>query len=398
MMIAVGGHVCLDIIPDWHQGSIDAIVPGNLIELDGVELSTGGAVPNTGLALKKLGVETSLVGKVGEDHFGRIILDILQEEDENAADSMIVSSGEISSYTVLISPPGTDRIIFHYPGTNNSFSTGDIPYDDIKKNKLFHFGYPPLMANFYKNDGAELEEMMAQIKKRGLVTSLDMALPDPDSPAGKIDWQKLLKRVLPYIDVFLPSVDELAYMVDKDIFKALNQEQNDVTTEILSDLADTVLEWGNKIVVIKLGDQGLYMKTANMNEILEGDKSAVTGNNGYNQELIGLIDIDLWSKRELLSPCFNAEVVGTAGAGDTTIAGFLAKFIEGDTIPEEVMTAATGVGAFSVEAVSATGGIKSLQEVEKRIKEGWNKLPVDIDLKGWKYDEEYKLWHAAEDG
>ena len=76
MDIVVAGHICLDIIPDWRIGSIKTIIPGHILEMSGLKLSTGGAVANTGIALKKLGISTALLGKVGTDAFGKVILEI----------------------------------------------------------------------------------------------------------------------------------------------------------------------------------------------------------------------------------------------------------------------------------------------------------------------------------
>ena len=55
MDIIIAGHICLDIIPDWRTGSIKTIIPGHILEMAGLKLSTGGAVANAGIALKKLG-------------------------------------------------------------------------------------------------------------------------------------------------------------------------------------------------------------------------------------------------------------------------------------------------------------------------------------------------------
>jgi len=65
MDIVVAGHICLDIIPDWRIGSIKTIIPGHILEMSGLKLSAGGAVANTGITLKKLGISTTLLGKIG---------------------------------------------------------------------------------------------------------------------------------------------------------------------------------------------------------------------------------------------------------------------------------------------------------------------------------------------
>ena len=69
----VAGHLCLDIIPGLgHLQSgefLRLFQPGHLIEVGPAAFSTGGAVPNTGLALHRLGVRTQLIAIVGSDLF-----------------------------------------------------------------------------------------------------------------------------------------------------------------------------------------------------------------------------------------------------------------------------------------------------------------------------------------
>jgi len=72
------------------------------------------------------------------------------------------------------------------------------------------------MQKFYENAGEELVKIFRRVRKMNIITSLDMAMPDPESPAGKVDWLKFFKNVLPLVDVFIPSVDELLYMLIKE--------------------------------------------------------------------------------------------------------------------------------------------------------------------------------------
>ncbi len=85
-----------------------------------------------------------------------------------------------------------DRRFLHHPGANDDFCADDIQYAQIKEEKIFHFGYPPLMKNMYINDGSQLAELFKQVKECGLTTSLDMAFPDPNSPSGKANWRATL--------------------------------------------------------------------------------------------------------------------------------------------------------------------------------------------------------------
>jgi sugar/nucleoside kinase (ribokinase family) len=380
MDIVVAGHICLDIIPGWKVGSIKTIVPGHILEMSGLKLSTGGAVANTGLTLKKLGINTTLLGKIGSDAFGKVILEILQKEDKTLVENMIIGKDEISSYTIVLNPPDTDRVFLHYPGPNHTFDANDIPYEKIKSGCLFHFGYPPLMQKFYENDGKELVKMFQRIGKMNMSTSLDMAMPDPESPAGKIDWCKFFKNVLPVVDIFMPSIDELLYMLNSDKFYKILEKKERIDALLLDQIAGQLIDYGAKVVAIKLGDQGLYLRS------VRTEKS----------NLSRIINPSDWNDRQLLSPCFVTEVKGTTGTGDATIAGFLAQLIGGEE-PENCMSLATAVGACCVEAVDATGGIRPLPEVVKRVTSGWERLPLSMPIDDWKYDYRYKIWKGPKD-
>ena len=380
MDIVVAGHICLDIIPEWRIGSIKTIIPGHILEMSGLKLSTGGAVANTGITLKKLGISTTLLGKIGSDAFGKVILEILQKEDKTLVENMMISKDEISSYTIVLNPPDTDRVFLHYPGPNHTFNANDIPYEKIKSARIFHFGYPPLMKKFYENAGEELVKMFRRVRKMNSITSLDMAMPDPESPAGKIDWDKFFKNVLPKVDIFMPSIDELLYMLNPEKFDNISEKKEKIDLLLLDQLARQLIDYGVNVVAIKLSDQGLYLRSH------QTEKS----------NLSRIINPRQWNYRQLLSPCFATEVKGTTGTGDATIAGFLAQLLDGGE-PEKCITLATAVGACCVEAVDATGGIRPLPEVAKKVTSGWERLSLSIPTDHWKYNYQYKIWEGPED-
>ena len=105
--VVVAGHICLDVIPVLHGPA--RIEPGRLLEIGPAEMSTGGAVPNIGLSLHRLGVPVRLMGKVGDDLFGSAVLEALRARDPELAADMVVGAGETTSYSIVISPPGVDR-------------------------------------------------------------------------------------------------------------------------------------------------------------------------------------------------------------------------------------------------------------------------------------------------
>ena len=160
-----------------------------------------------------------------------------------------------------------DRFFLHCPGTNDIFCAEDIDWRLVAQAGIFHFGYPPIMRRMYIEGGAGLLEVYRRAKAAGATTSLDMTLPDPSSPGGQADWAAILGRVLPYVDIFAPSIEELLFMLRRKTYDDLAQAGGaglleQVTPELLSDVSGELLRLGVKMAVIKLGERGLYLRTA----------------------------------------------------------------------------------------------------------------------------------------
>jgi sugar/nucleoside kinase (ribokinase family) len=351
----VAGHICLDVIPEiTHR--VESLSPGQLIEVGPAQFATGGAVANTGLALHRLGVKTAMVGKLGDDPFARHVLELISGYGPELADAMRTVPGETTSYTIVFSPPESDRLFLHCPGANASFGESDIDFRDFDGAKVFHFGYPPLMENLYIDGGDSMRRIFSLAKEHGVTTSLDMAAIDPHSKAGMVDWRAWLKRVLPEVDIFAPSIDETLFMLGR---RAETDSSSDcVDAQILRSLSDELLSMGTAVVLLKLGDRGVYLRSTP-----DADRLCVAGP-------CLSPDTDSWSGQELFTPCFRVDCVGTTGAGDCTIAGFLAELLKGGS-PRQAATMAVAVGACSVEAPDAISAVPTRLEVMNRIDTGW---------------------------
>ena len=365
----IAGHICLDItpgIPEQTSDKIqDVLMPGRLINVTDADIHTGGAVANTGLAMKLLGADVTLVAKTGDDAFGKLIRRIT--DDYGASDGLIVSPGDSTSYSVVLAIPGIDRIFLHNPGANDTFSADDLPMDKVKEAALFHFGYPPLMKKIYENNGAELVKIMKRVRDAGAATSLDMAAMDPDTDAGRADWRLILRNTLPYVDIFVPSIEELMFMLDRDKYERMRRDNPDKDLTSLMDikndiepLAGICLDMGARIVLLKCGAPGLYYRTAGLRE-MEAINSGL------------LRDPAEWADKSGFEKSYRpGRVLSGTGAGDTCVAAFLASMLNGHSLFECIRYAAA-TGACCVEDYDALGGIKTFDELDKKIASGWEK-------------------------
>lgn len=363
--ILAAGHICLDITPVFPNRPETArlselLEPGKLIQVEAASVHTGGSVANTGLALKLLGNDVRLLGKTGSDAFGGMLQSILAEY---GAGGLIVDSRSSTSYSVVLAVPGVDRIFLHHPGANDTFSASDIRDEALSGAALFHFGYPPLMRKMYENDGKELAKLFRRVSGLGIATSLDLAAVDPRSDAGKADWQKILSEVLPFVDFFTPSFEELCFMLNRPLYDALAQKGGDMTRhsgvlQAADELAKTSLSLGCASALVKCGLSGMVYRTGSRDRVKQVGKMLT-------------LDPDIWSEKAGTQPCFQVETVcsGT-GAGDVSIAAYLTAVLNGES-PEVCVRLAAAEGAASVTSYDALGGILPMEELKHRIANGW---------------------------
>jgi sugar/nucleoside kinase (ribokinase family) len=381
----VAGHICLDIIPDIKAlragGFNETFLPGHLLEVGPAALSTGGVVSNTGLALHRLGIPTKLIGKIGADAFGRIVRELIEAEGPSLAAGLVNDPQVATSYSIIINPPDVDRIVLHNPAANHTFCADDIDYDLVRRAAVFHFGYPPAMRAMYVHKGQGLADLFRHVKQTGATSSLDMCYPDPAAEAGQVDWAAILKATLPWVDIFLPSIEELLVLLHPGEFKQFTAGagfMDQVTPSLLHSLSDELLAMGVPLVVIKLGVRGLYLRTAGQQAFTRFGRAAPA-------------NLVAWYGKELWVPTFRVAVIGTTGAGDAAIAGFLSALLRG-LGPEMALTMASAVGACNVEAADALSGLRGWEATLERIQSGWERLPLHLQDPAWSWNQPDQVW------
>lgn len=391
--VVSAGHICLDITPDLsgvHTGEFSSLIqPGTTIRASGVNLRAGGASVNTGLALQKLGVPVQIIGKIGDDLFGSVLQEWVKSQNATLAEGLIVDPAAATSYTLIIDTPGADRAFIHYQGANDLFYASDLPRETLQKADLFHFGYPPLMRSVYRGDGGELVSIMRRARKVGLTTSLDVSLPDLTSEASQLDWYEIMANSLPWVDIFTPNAGELSFLLDRPVYFDHCGDVNCpfldwITLDYLHALSNKVLAFGVKVLLIKLGHRGTFLRTA-------GERA--WGKTGRGLAGLG----EEWHDREIWAPSYQVEVRGTTGAGDSAIAGLLTGLLISAS-PETALRLAAGVGAASVEGADAVGGLTSWEQILDRVNSGWATRPLDFQTSGDWEPVENGQWQRVQKG
>lgn len=285
---------------------------GKLGFVDSVKLYNGGGAMSAAINLKVLGAKSAILGKVGDDGLGAFLKGVLDSKQVDTR-GLVVDPEVDTSASVVLVDGGGERTFLHCKGSNGAYRLDEVDFDVVKDSRIVFFTGSTLMDAI---DGEPTAELLRRAKEMGKITALDLAWDD----SGR--WMKVLGPSLPYVDYFLPSIEEARELSGK--------------TEP-AEIAQVFFERGVGHVVIKLGKQGCYFQES----------------------------ADAPGK---VLATFPGKPVDTTGAGDSFCSGFLYGISIGLSM-EQACIVGNAVGTHCVLSVGATSGIRPYAEIEKYIRE-----------------------------
>lgn len=376
----VGGSLVLDVTLGVEQEAIrpldELFCQGKTTYLSDVSIYLGGCVGNTGIAMHKLGMPVKLCSRLSDDPVGRIAESMLASYGLEGGIHLV--NGMATSCGIAMTPMGMDKISFFRKGASQTFTPEDITDELLAETDLFHFGYPSSMQNMYADHGAELLRMMKKAKAAGVTTSLDMSMPDLRSAAAAVDWSDILKNILPYVDIFAPSIEETLFMMKRDKYLELVNKAgvrdiiDHMNLSIVPETTDQLIRMGAKIVLLKIGSRGMFLRTAHR-EVFKEFGRAVPANMGS------------WVDRELWMPARKVErILSTTGAGDIAIAGFLSSLLNDET-PDMALGMAALSASMCISGLDTVSDLKSFSEMKRILNDDYESIPTGL-TEEWTFD------------
>jgi sugar/nucleoside kinase (ribokinase family) len=298
--------VCLGILVAdiWARPVDDWPQRGRLAVVKETGIGLGGCAANTGVALARVGVATAVQGCVGFDGLGDLVIEALRRDGIDVSGIRRTEAANTSTTLILIDSPG-ERTYLHCFGADGYLDPAGVDLDAIRSAKLLHLGGVLLMPGF---DGEPQAEVLAAAQAAGVTTSVDTAWDDRGL------WMTLVGPLLPHTDIFLPSLPEAQQLTGR---------------ERPEDVAQALLDTGVKIVGLKMGPDGSYVRTADA---------------------------------ELRVPAYPVEVMDGSGAGDAFVAGFLYGYLRSWDL-ERTTKFANALGGIATTAPGTTSGIRGYDQV-----------------------------------
>lgn len=279
---------------------------GKLALVPRMELHIGGCAANTAVGLARIGVPSGVIGRVGQDGFGDFCVADLKGEGVEVA-GVVRDAEALTSATMVMVHGDGERSFIHSLGANANLTDGDIDWEIAGEADVLHVAGAFLMPSL---DGEPTARLLREARARGITTALDTAW---DSMGN---WMELLGAALPYVDIFLPSIEEAKMLTGEE-------EPERIARDLLSR--------GVGLVGLKMGERGSFICT-------KGESVMV--------------------------PPYQVNAIDANGAGDAFVAGFLTGIVKGWDLARTGRFA-NAVGALCTTAVGTTTGLRSLEETER---------------------------------
>jgi sugar/nucleoside kinase (ribokinase family) len=300
--------------------------PEQLANIRSQSQGTGGASYNVLIDLARAGAPFPLYGAglVGDDALGaQILADCRAHKIDRRY--LGTTNRAPTSYTDVMTEVGHGRrTFFHARGANALWRGDDLRFKQIKA-RLFHLAYLLLLDALDQPDeqfGTKAARLLAQARKAGLKTSVDVVSEDSDR----------------FVQIVTPALKHVDYCILNEIeaskttgFK-IRLAEGRVDSVALRHAAGALLQRGVRELVVIHFPEGAFARTR------RGD--------------------DFWQSSLQLPPNY---VAGTAGAGDAFCAGVLWGLHEGWEIQRSLLTGVC-LAAASLSHETCTAGVKSLNQ------------------------------------
>lgn len=303
--LACIGLTTLDVV----ARAIDALPEDEGTTLiEGIACAPAGTAAGPALIAAKLGMSVKLASAVGDDLIGRFIRLALQEAGVDLA-ALETLPGLPSSTTVLAVDSAGRRPNFHALGAGMLAQATPAAHEAARSVGFFHYGG----IGGPRLDGGAGAELVKAAREAGAIVTCDLISPQ----ASALDE---LKRLLPFVDYFMPSASEAVMLTGQDdLFAA---------AEIFKDL-------GARNCLIKNGAHGSVVA-------------------------LGAVRTTV--------PAYAITPIDTTSCGDSYCAGFIAALDRGWP-PLDAARFATATAALVAQGLATLGKLESFDATEAAMRQ-----------------------------
>jgi 2-dehydro-3-deoxygluconokinase len=274
----------------------------------------GGDTSNFAIAATRQGAHTGFVSAVGDDHFGRLLIDLWTREGVDTSTVRVDATAPTGVYFVSHGPSGHAFDYLRKGSAASRYTPGDLPLDAIAAARVLHLSGISVAISDSACDAALAA--VEHARANGVRVSFDTNLRLKLWPLARA--RAVMNEVLRLTDICLPSWDDVALLT--------GLENRDA-------IVDYLLTRGARVVALKLGKDGAYVATPDERRVVPGHV---------------------------------VEAVDATGAGDCFGGAFVARLAAGDD-PFAAANYANAAAALSTQGFGAVAPIPYREDVERML-------------------------------
>ena len=181
-----------------------------------LEANPGGAPCNVLAMLQKLGKQTSFIGKVGNDQFGRMLKDTIESVGIDAGNLILDEEVHTTlAFVHTLADGDRDFSFYRNPGADMMLTVDDVQKDRIAASRIFHFG---TLSSTHEQCRKATRAALACAKEAGILISFDPNLREP-LWADLEDAKREIAYGLGMADIVKISDNEVVFMTGEEDYE-----------------------------------------------------------------------------------------------------------------------------------------------------------------------------------
>lgn len=234
------------------------------------EKKAGGAPANVAACISKLDGNAYFLGQVGDDYFGKHLIELLK--DLNINTEMAVEKGSTTIALVGIDANGERNFDF-LRGSDGEYSFNNIDLSKITNSDIIHFGSA---TGFLEG---ELKKTYFKLLEYAKLNNIYVSF-DPNYRDALITPDKLEMFIEDSVEFIRKS--DFTKLSDEELF--LLTKEKDITAGV-----NKLHELGVKVVTITLGSKGTYLSVNGQNEIIPSIEIKQVDSTGAGDAFVGAV-------------------------------------------------------------------------------------------------------------
>ncbi|XP_050387873.1 probable fructokinase-7 isoform X2 [Argentina anserina] len=263
-LVVCFGEMLIDFVP--------TVAGVSLAEAPAFKKAPGGAPANVAVGISRLGGSAAFIGKVGDDEFGKMLANILKENNVDTSGVRFDHNARTALAFVTLRADGErEFLFFRNPSADMLLHESELEISLLQQAKIFHYGSISLIDEPCRSTH---QAAMNIAKKAGCILSYDPNLRLALWPSAEAAREEIMS-IWDQADIIKISEDEITFLTGGDD----PYDDNVVLTKLFHP--------NLKLLIVTEGPEGCRYYTQNFRGRVAGIKVKAVDTTGAGDAFVG---------------------------------------------------------------------------------------------------------------